>query len=355
MMAAAKNRNAQAEQELRAFADALKAGAPDRLYFFFGEEHYLMERYLEQLRDVLIPEGTGAFNHHRLEGRAVTAAAISDAVDLLPVFSERTLIEIWDYDPFKAPEEDRGILQALAADLPEYVCLVFVFDTIPYAPDRRLKLYKPLMAAGHAVEFMLQDEDKLVRWIRRHVQEEGKSISPADARYLSEITGGRMTALHTEIAKLCSYASGPAVTRADIDVCVTPSVEAAVYRLADAMIAGDYRRSSSLLNDILELHEPVQKVLYALHQTMKNVLYARLALDAGKNAEWLEQTFHFARSFQASNAISAARRLTLDRCRGMVLLCADAALQANSFGRSDSELLSGLLIDLCYGKKADLL
>ncbi|MBR6950770.1 MAG: DNA polymerase III subunit delta [Oscillospiraceae bacterium] len=342
----------QNDDSYQRLTETLKTGQPDRLYFFHGEEPYLMERSLEQLRRLLIPEGAGAFNHHRLEGRNVTPAVLADTVDLLPVFSERTLIEIRDYDLFKAPEADRSLLQQLLTDLPDYVCVVFIFDTIPYSPDARQKTTKALLSCGQAVDFPLQESGRLVRWIMRHASEEGKNISRPDAEYLSFLTGGQMTNLNTEIAKLCSYCPGPVITREAIDVCVTPTVEAQSYRLADAVIGGDRRQAVTLLSDILQLQVPVQLVLSALGGTIRNVLYARLALDAGKNAAWLESEFHIARSFQASRAMESARRLSTERCRNMVLLCSEAALRANS---GADGVLTDLLTDLCFDRKADLL
>ena len=341
----------QSDDSYRILTDDLKAGRAERLYFFHGEEPYLMERSLEQLRRLLIPEGAGAFNHHRFEGRSVTPQLLADTVDLLPVFSERTLIEVRDYDLFKAPEADRAVLQQLLTDLPEYVCMVFIFDTVPYAPDTRTKMVKAVLACGQAVDFPLQESGRLVRWIVRHAADEGKEISRPDAEYLSFLTGGQMTALNTEIAKLCSYCSGKAITRADIDVCVTPTVEAQSYRLADAVIAGDRRQAVSLLSDILQLQVPVHFVLAALSGTIRNVLYARLALDAGKSAAWFESEFHIPRSFQATRALESARRLTTERCRNMVLLCSEAALDANNGGE---EVLTDLLIGLCCDRKAAL-
>ena len=342
----------QNDDSYQRLTEDLKAGHAERLYFFHGEEPYLMERSLEQLRRLLIQDGAGAFNHHRLEGRNVTPALLTDTVDLLPVFSERTLIEVRDYDLFKAPEIDRSALQQLLTDLPEYVCMVFLFDTVPFSPDTRQKMVKSVLTCGQVVNFPLQESGRLVRWIIRHASEEGKSISRPDAEYLCFLTGSQMTALNTEIAKLCSYCAGPVITREAIDVCVTPSVEAQSYRLADAVIGGDRRQAVSLLSDILQLQVPVQLVLSALGGTIRNVLYARLALDTGNDSSWLEREFHIARSFQATRAMESARRLSTERCRNMVLLCSEAALQANSGG---NEVLTDLLTDLCYGRKADLL
>lgn len=51
----------------------------------------------------------------------------------------RTLIVVQDYDLFKAPEGERKAITQLLEDLPEYCCLVFVYDTLAYKRDARMK------------------------------------------------------------------------------------------------------------------------------------------------------------------------------------------------------------------------
>lgn len=351
-MAANNKKSNDSSAALKALQEDIKAGSPHTLYFFHGEEHYLMDRLLGQLRSQLIPEGLGEFNHHRLEGSHLTPALLQESVDMLPAFSERTLIEVWDYDPYKQPEADRDALQSMLTDLPDYLCLVFVYDTIPYSPDRRLKMFKALEACSRVVEFALQDTDKVVRWINRHVAEEGKSISQKDAEYLCFLTGGQMTALNTEIAKLCSSAEGPSITKADIDQYITPTVEAEAFKLADAIVDGKYQDAAQLLSNIQQLQEAPQRVLAALNMVFRRLLNARLCLDAKKDVTYLQQHFKIPQPFAAKNAMSSARRLTTEQCRNMVLLCAEAALQANS-GKEDC--LTELLVNLCQGRKAALL
>ena len=55
------------------------------------------------------------------------------------MMSPRTLIVVQDYDLFKAPEGERKAITQLLEDLPEYCCLVFVYDTLAYKRDARMK------------------------------------------------------------------------------------------------------------------------------------------------------------------------------------------------------------------------
>jgi len=347
----AKDKNAPSTKEYDELQETLKSGSPRQLYIFYGQEYYLLERSLAELRRLLIAEGTETFNYHSFEGREMTVAELAEAVEMMPVFGERTLIEVHDCDLFKLKENERELVLSLISDLPDYVCLVFIYDALDYAPDKRQKLYKAIEKNGVQVFFPLQEGRRMINWIRRHAREGGKDIATEDAEYLSFITGGQMTRLNTEIAKLTSYSSDTAITRADIDVCVTPVVEAAAFKLADAILAGNTKRAAVLLSDILLLQESPQKVLYAISQSIRSAFYARLAIDAGKDAGWLRATFHIAQDFQAKNAMTAARRLTTEQAANMVLLCSEAALKVNSGSES---ALSDLLIDISTNRKADI-
>ena len=51
---------------LQNLKQAIRAKDPGRLYFFYGEEVFLLHHYLEQLRKVIVDELTESFNYHKL-------------------------------------------------------------------------------------------------------------------------------------------------------------------------------------------------------------------------------------------------------------------------------------------------
>ena len=56
---------------------------------------------------------------------------LEEALDCLPMMSERTLVQVTDFDLAKAGEKDREAYLRLLEDLPEYVCLVFCVRSDP--------------------------------------------------------------------------------------------------------------------------------------------------------------------------------------------------------------------------------
>jgi DNA polymerase-3 subunit delta len=84
--------------EYRALKRAVSEHAPEQLYLFHGEERYLLEYYLSEIRKIILTGGFETFNYKRYDGADLTADVLAAAIDALPVFSERTLIEIVDFD-----------------------------------------------------------------------------------------------------------------------------------------------------------------------------------------------------------------------------------------------------------------
>ena len=126
----------EAFQKLKA---DLSAGTLGCAYIFFGEESYLREYYLGEVRKKLIPDGFEEFNFHALEGKDLSVQSLAEMAEAMPMMAERTLLVVSDFDLFKLGEEQREKLIAFLNDIPEYCCVVFVYDTVEYKPNRTMK------------------------------------------------------------------------------------------------------------------------------------------------------------------------------------------------------------------------
>ncbi|MDR3209430.1 MAG: hypothetical protein LBT36_02235, partial [Oscillospiraceae bacterium] len=94
----------------------------------------------------------------------------------------------------------------------------------------------------------------------------------------------------------------------------------------------------------IALREAPQKILFSLSRAARQMLLARLYLDAGLGLTELMRDAGIRSDYSARKIQSAARGMGTRECRRAVLLCCDAALQANS-GAGD-ECLTELLVRL---------
>ena len=68
----------------------LKEGNPlGNAYLFYGEESYLREYYLGEIKKKLIPAGFEEFNYHVLEGKDLTAQSLTEMAETMPMMIAR--------------------------------------------------------------------------------------------------------------------------------------------------------------------------------------------------------------------------------------------------------------------------
>ncbi len=331
---------------LRQLKADLKAGTPGSCYIFYGEEAYLRDFYLGRLKDLLLPAGMEEFNLHTLVGKGFTLRALEEAVDCLPMMSERTLILVSDLDLFKAAGEIRDGVAALLAALPDYVCLVFLYDLIEYKPDARTKLAAALKDHATVVKFARQDQGDLIDWVKRRFKALDKEIDSELARYLIFLCGDLMNTLIGEIGKIGAYAKNFRITKEDIDAVAAPQLDAVVFQMTDALGAGNFDKAAAVLADLLHMQEAPIKLLTVLGKQMRQLYSARLALEDRKGAGAVAELWGMRSSYPAEKLMSAARRFDLDWCRAAVRRCGEVDLAMKSTGADGEALLVGLLMEL---------
>jgi len=246
-------------------------------------------------------------------------------------------VEIHDYDIFKGDSRQR--LCEIFSDLPDYICIVFVYSTIEYKPDGRQKINKEILKHACVVEFLAQEQNKLVKWIKRHFQDAGKSISTSDAEYLAFITGGLMAALNGEIEKTAAYSIHETITRDDIDAVVTPVLDTVAYKLTDAIISRDNTRALRILDELFQMREVPHKMIYSISLKMRQLLAARICLDNGLDRAALMNMCNIRHDFQARTLMSTASKATLPDCRNAVLFCSETAFELNSSAEPESRMI----------------
>ena len=314
-----KSKSNEAFQKLK---QDLKAGSIGNGYLFYGEESYLREYYLGVLRKALVPAGFEEFNYHRMEGKDLTIQTLADAVEAMPMMAERTLVEVTDLDLFKLNEDQRGKLISVLDDIPPYCCIVFVYDTIEYKPNRTMKkLMKAVTDHLETVEFRPASGSELTAWIARRFRALGKDIDRQTAEYLIFLCGDLMTGLVPEIEKIGAYVKGNTITQKDIDAVADPVLSAQVFKLSDAVLQGQYDKAASILGDLLRMQTEPILILASLGSQLRRLYTARLAIDGGKDKYWLMNLWEMKNDYQAKLLLNAVRKTTAAWCADAVRQC----------------------------------
>ena len=349
-MAYAK-KTSKANEAFQKLKNDLAAGTAGNAYIFYGEETYLREYYLKELRKKLVPAGFEEFNYHTLEGKDLTVQTLAETAEAMPMMAERTLIVVSDFDLFKLNEEQREKLIAFLEDVPPYCCVVFLYDTVEYKPNRTMKkLYKAVTDHVEAVEFRPADNSDLVVWIARRFKALGKEIDRQTAEYLIFTCGALMTGLVPEIEKIGAYAKGKNITTDDINAVADPVLDAVVFDMTNAITKRDYGRASELLGQLLKKQEEPFVILAVISKELRRIYTARIALDNGKDKLWLMELWGMRSPYPADKLLEGARHHDLAWCKTAMRRCAETDLAMKSVAGADGkDLLVSLLLELSAG------
>ena len=334
-MAKKKEETYPGYEELRA---ALQSGGPANVYIFFGEETYLMQQAVEQLRALLVPAGFEEFNYHRLTGKGLTVQELTEAVEAMPMMSQSTFVTVTDMDVFKLDEVQRTALVSLLEDFPEYCTLVFLYRQLPYKKDGKLKKLTAAVAAHTTeIEFAPQGRQKLQKWVRRRFAAFDKELDDNAIDHLLFTCGSLMDGLVPEINKIAAYAKGKRVTVADIDAVADPVLDARIFDMTNAVTACDYDRAAAVLAELLRMQTEPIAILAVLGRELRQLYTARLALDGKKDAVWVKELWRMTSAYPATKLMEAARSVSRPWCRDAVRRCQTLDRRMKSERNLDAE------------------
>lgn len=330
---------------------ALKQKTLGRLYIFHGEETFLLHHYLEQMKKLLLDPLTESFNYHRLNSETFELRAFADAVENLPMMAEATLVQIDDVDIFKLNESDREKMAEILRDIPDYCTVVFTYLTAAWKPDKRLKkLWDAVDSSGLIVEFAKQDQKDLIAWVTRHFAANKKRISTDLCAYLIDITGGTMTALGSEIDKICAYSGADEIKKTDIDAVTEPVLDAVVFQMTDQLSAGRYDQAMQKLQQLLKMQQEPLAILGAVGSHFRRISAARTLLDNGKSTFDLQKLCGIP-DYPARKTMEAARRCTPKFCRTAAQLVLETDYRIKTSFDEPERLLELLILRLAQEAK----
>ena len=335
----------QEVNDLQELKQQLKNKNLGRLYVFHGEEVFLLNHYLGQIRKQLLDPLTESFNYHRFTNETFAIRDFADAVENLPMMAEFTFVQVDDIDLFKMNEDDRTKMTEILSDIPEYCTVVFTYETVPWKPDKRMKKPWDAVSKGLIVEFAKQDQRDLIAWITRHFAARKKQISADLCAYLIDITGGTMTALSGEIDKICAYSGADVIKKTDIDAVTEPVLDAVVFQMTDMLSAGRYDQALQKLQQLLKMQQEPIAILGAVGGHFRRIGTARTLLDYGKNASELARLCGI-QEYPARKTMDAARKFRPEFCKQAARLVLETDYKMKTSFDDNERLLELLILQL---------
>jgi len=336
------------KQSLEKLKEQLKTKNPARIYLFYGDEPFLIDYYVKALKDLILEGDNGGLNLTVFED-SIDIDDVIDACETFPVFAPRKLVIVKNSGLFysktkkntassdkdDASEEDdvkpstetrpenkrQAALTEYIPNIPDTTCLIFIESQA----DKRLKPYKQVVSYGLALEFNRNKPAELVPWVIKGMKSLNKVIDYDAAQYLVAISEPDMYTLRNEIFKLADYAGDrKEITLNDVKQMAIPTIKSVIFDLLDAVAKKDVSQSLNILNEIIALKEPEQKILAMLSKQMGEMLKLKLLMEDGATQVQINQYFQGKHPYALKIMTQQATGMNVEFLRNMLGKCMEA-------------------------------
>lgn len=259
------------------------------LYVIHGDEHLLVQECADRIRAAARAGGCEERLVLSVE-RGFDWSRLTSESQSMSLFGSRRLIEL--RIPGGKPGKEGGeALQALAQLAARHAneCDTVHLVTLPRldATTQKTAWFTRLSEAGICIKIDAVERAQLPKWIAERLAAQGQRLAAGDAgaqalRFIVERVEGNLLAAFQEIQKLGLLYPPGELTSAQILDAVTHVARYDVFKLNEAMLAGDIGRLARMLEGLRGEGEAAVLVLWAIVEEVRMLARVQRGLAAGK-------------------------------------------------------------------------
>ncbi len=267
----------------------LKQGRLQALYVLYGEETFLLENCVKNIKKLFGEKITG-INYILLDETNINAI-ISDIET--PAFGyEKKLIIAKNTGLFKKDlkrkskndnldlkEKLNTYIKENISQINETVVIVFIEETA-----EKCELLSTIDKYGITCNFEYLKPIQIQNRLKAIINAYKVNIEMSTLSYLIECCGTDMQELINETRKLIEYAGeGNTIKKEDIDKLSIKKMESIIFDLTDSLGKKNTKQAIEVLRNLVLSKEPLQKILITLYNHFKKLYLTKLAISQNKD------------------------------------------------------------------------
>lgn len=278
----------------------IKSGKLKPIYFFYGEEEYLLSTMVKSIEKQLITPGFEDFNRFYFDGKKTDIEAVLEAAEQFPQMSDKKVVVVKNSGFFhQTTSKEYKRIQEAIKNLPPYTCLIFVEENFDKKKEKNLKI---LEGIGGVVNFEFLPVNRMELWIEERITKAEKMIAPKDISYIVRLSGQSLGRIRMQLQKLLNYVGDRSkITREDIDAVVDQTAEYRIYDMLDHVLSGRNQKAQEQLKYLKDTKEQPTMVLGLLMGKLSELLLCKLLKEDGLSPQEMLEYFDFKRPMFAVN------------------------------------------------------
>lgn len=216
------------------------------LYFFFGEETFLMSELQDLLIEHALEPEQHDFNLDVVYGSEVAASQVLGLCQGYPVMAERRVVIVREFEKLENNREFKSYAQQ-----PNPKAVVLLVCTTK--PNLSAHPYRALKKHAAWSQFKPLYDNEIPGWIQEYVQGRGYEIEPKAVQMLADYVGTDLQRAVSEIQKLMTFAGQrTTLTIDDVLAASGQTREFNVFELQSAIGEGRAQDAARITDRLLQ-------------------------------------------------------------------------------------------------------
>ncbi|HEY5799003.1 MAG TPA: DNA polymerase III subunit delta [Burkholderiaceae bacterium] len=250
-----------------------------QLYVIASDEHLLAQEAADRIRKAARAQGYSEREVLSVE-RTFKWGELLAANQSQSLFGDRKLIEL--RIPTGKPGKDGGAaLQAYVKDLSPDCLTLITLPKLDWATAKAAWV-GALQAAAVYIEIPLIERAMLPNWIGVRLAAQRQSADKQSLEFIADRVEGNLLAAHQEILKLALLHPEGKLSFEQVHDAVLNVARYDVFKLSEAMLAGDALRLVRMLEGLQGEGEALPLVLWAVTEEIRTLLKLKVGVDGGK-------------------------------------------------------------------------
>lgn len=337
---------------------AWRAGKPDAIYFFYGEEEYLRSEMLQRALDTFIPDvSLRSFNYDQLSGNDFKINDVINHAKNYPVMAEmrvvicreaEKLFKVRETRKVKSKDDDPFDQLYNYLEDPNRSTLL-IFDMIKPGPKNQHP-WKDLFAKTTTLEFPVLKEPAAIDWITERASKSGRALATNAAHSLVAHVGTDLRTLASELEKLLAYiGDNQTITAKDVEATVGVSPTYNIFELLKAIGSGNKGYAAEIALRMIEADKGVRYPMFAfLSKYIEQLTIAKEMSAKRESDSAIAQAMglYGGGAYYVKDYISAARKYSPARLDGALKALVRAEFDTRRVKIDDSLLVERLLTEI---------
>ena len=288
-----------------------------RIYLVAADEPLLVAEATDDIRRAALGRG---FDERRVYfvDRSTRWDNLTTEGDNLSLFSSRRILELRMNSPRPGDAGAKAIRALADSDDPDRIVIIAIQEKLDRNAQGSVWL-KTIQERGVVVDIRPVERADLPRFITARAKRKGLTLDPKAAELLADRVEGNLLAADQELTKLALIVDGGSVDVEAVERSVATSARYDVFRLSDAVLAGDLARALTVLDGLRSEDVHPTLVLWALARDVMRLAALKQAAGKGRVADalmyklqiWQNQQSVFMRAVGRYSDATLARLLQL--------------------------------------------